>query len=182
MAGKIFNKLALGIVEFDTIPKGYKVTNEMLKKIDITHFEDILAAKSKYIAMIIDKYERIQYALEFAIGKDANHIIDIALIGNMHKDLQRFINKEYHNTCLDEIIDIGIIKTDTFATCIEKANQILHFANVSLIDINYSDSLNGNCLITFHGSTSNIMASIDKVGMGELIPKPDKKLLERILN
>lgn len=181
MANKILNKLALGIVEFDTIPIGYKVTNEILKKIEITYFEDIIAANSKYIAMFIDKYERIEYALNLAIGKDVNHIIDIAIIGNIHEDLQCFINNKY-STNLNEIIDIGMIKTSTFSSCIEKANQILHFANVNLININYSDSLNGDCLITFHGNTSNIMASIEKVGMGELISKPDRKLLERILN
>jgi microcompartment protein CcmL/EutN len=181
MANKVLNKLALGIIEFDTIPIGYKITNEMLKKIDIEYFEDILAANSKYIAIIVDKYEKIEYALNYAISKGADNILDIGFVGNIHEDLRLFINKDKH-TSIDEVIDIGVIKTDTFSTCIEKANQILHFADVSLININYSDSLNGDCLITFHGSISNIMASIEKVGIGELISKPDKKLLERMIN
>lgn len=181
MTNRLLDELALGIVEFDSIPIGYKITNEMLKKIEIAYFEDILLAKSKYVAMIIDKYEKVEYAINLAIGKETNNIIDIALIGNIHDNLQQFINKDYH-VSLNDVIDIGIIETQTFSSCIEKANQILHFANVCLININYSDSLNGNCLITFHGNTSNIIASIERVGLGELISKPDKKLLERILN
>ncbi|MFP4697718.1 MAG: BMC domain-containing protein [Eubacteriales bacterium] len=180
MTNAILNRYALGIVEFTSIPIGYRITNEMLKTIGVYYFVDILAAKSKYVALIMDKYEKVEHALDYAIGKEDNSILDIALIGNVHEDLQLFINKE-NNISLDSIIDLGVIKTETFSSCIENANQILHFVNVSLIDINYSDSLYGDCLITFHGNTSNVQAALDKVGMGELISKPDKKLLERIL-
>jgi microcompartment protein CcmL/EutN len=173
-------KHAIGIIEFDSIPMGYKIINQMLKNIEIESFEDKFIARNKYVAIFLDSYENVEAAISFAIANENNHIVDFALIGNIHKELQGYINK-HREIDMNSIIDIAVVKTETFSSCMDKANQILHFANVSLIDINYSDSLNGDCLITLQGNTSNLIASIEKLGMGEIILKPEKRLLESIL-
>lgn len=174
------NQHAIGIIEFDSVPVGYRITNTMLKNIDIDAFEDKIIANGKYVAVIMDRYEKIEYAVEFALMCEENHIIDFALVGNMHQDLRSHIDNK-REIDMDRIVDLAVIRTETFSSCIEKANRILHFANIQLIDINYEDSLNGECLITIHGNTSNLLASIEKIGMGELILKPERRLLNSIL-
>jgi microcompartment protein CcmL/EutN len=180
MEEKKMGKHAIGIVEFDSVSVGYRVTNLMLKNMNIEGFEDKIIARGKYVAILIDTYERVESAVSFAVASEDNHIVDFALIGNMHEDLQSYIGNK-REIDFDSIVDLAVVKTETFSSCMEKANIILHFANVRLIDINYSDSLNGECLITLQGNTSNLMASIEKLGMGELVLRSDIRLLKRIL-
>jgi len=161
---------ALGVIEFSSIPAGYKIYNRILKDVYLNVYQDQIIAPGRFIIMIEGSYAGVNHAVEYAVNTGSNGILDYALIGNLHQELSGKLRGS--KSPQRELTDLGLIETWTVCSGIELANTLLHGTAVNLVNINYDVQMHGKCLLSFAGSISSIQAALELAGEGELISNP----------
>ena len=174
---------ALGVLEFSSIPSGYRTYNRIIKDVEVDVLRDIIIAPGKLVIMFGGSYGAVSHALEWAIGSSAEGILDYSLIGNVNADLAGFLAGGVSDGPGGgaAYTDIGVIEADTVAAGIEKANSVLHGTPVGLTAINYSVEMHGKCLIVIGGSISAVSAALEAAGSGELVSNVEPAVLRSII-
>ncbi len=169
---------ALGVIEFSSIPLGYRIYNRILKDVHVKVYKDLIISPGKFIIMFEGSYAAVGHAVEWAINTSSGGILDYAHIGNINKKLLSFFDG-----CAgpEAVSDIGVIETETVCAGIELANRLLHGTEVDLVGINFDVEMNGRCLIAVSGTISSVKAAIDMAGYGELVSNVEESVFKSII-
>lgn len=168
---------SLGVVEFTSIPAGYRLYNRILKDVQLSLFRDMIVAPARFIIMLKGSYAAIEHAVEWAVHSSAEDILDYSIIGAVHDALRLWLGNGTHS---DAGTDIGLFETETLCAGIELTNRLLHGAPVGLLHMNWSTEMHGRCLIAVSGSVSSIQTALEYAGGGALISNVEPTVLRSI--
>lgn len=160
--------LALGILEFSSIPLGMRTLNNVSKEVNLENVSDQLMSSSRYIGFIVGEYGAIQHAVEYAIEASSNSLIDVAIVGKLQNELLDYANNKL-NIVQENVINLLVFDSCAHARAIESTNILLHSTELHLLKIDSSDYLDGKTLVSMYGSIANVKKGQELLGEGEVI-------------
>lgn len=173
-------KNALGIIEFRSIAAGYRHANEIMKNVQISNVNSYVVQPHKLVLFLEDNYQNIEYAMEYAIDISNSDVLDLSIIGNVHDQVYKYLNKLKPSTS-DDIYYLGLFSVNSISEGVELANELILNYELSLLKLDFNNYMHGKCLVIVTGNIAPIQDAIDTLGTGELLTMPEQQILESIL-
>lgn len=183
------HKPALACVEFNSVARGIKTTDEMLKKASITLLESAPICPGKYIIVIGGKVGPVEesYLKGLEIGNDS--VVDQLFLPYAHEQLIPAISAV---NIIKEVDAIGVVETFSVASAILAADASCKRSLVSLIEIRLARGLAGKAYYTLTGSQYDVEEALNAAELvlgkysglllrTEIIPNPHPDLIKKVL-
>ena len=177
------HSIAIGVVETNSIPRGVKVIDEMVKMSEITIVESCPICPGKYLNIVSGTLSAVRSAVDHGIKTAGTFLVDTVLIPDVDKSVLKAVMRV---TPLTEIGSLGIIETHSMATALEVADIVVKSANVDLVEVRLAKCLGGKSFVSFTGGIASVRSASESGeklarSRGQLvhsivIPKPHKKL------
>ncbi len=182
-------KNAIGLIELNSIAKGFEITDALLKTAESRLVEAHSVCPGKFIVLITGTTADVQSSLQSGLDIAADAFIDKLMIPNIHQDL---VSALRGITAVSELEALGIIETFSAASAIIAADAAAKKAMVKLIDIRLANALGGKAYLTLTGEVGAVRSAVNagsnavKVAEGILIrriviPRPHKDLRKSVL-
>ncbi len=179
---------AIGLVEINSIAKGFEVCDAMAKTANVT----VLVAKSicpgKYIVMIGGDVAAVRQSVEAGQATAGQTIVDTFVIPNIHPSVLPAISG---GNSIDKVEAMGVIETYSVAATIEAADAAVKAASVIPLRMHLAFGIGGKSYVVLSGSVADMNAA---VGAGSaiasekgflvnrvVIPRPHKQLIDQIM-
>lgn len=182
-------KNAIGLIELNSIAKGFEVTDALLKTAESELVEAHSVCPGKFIVLITGTTADVQSSLEAGLEIAADAFIDKLMIPNIHRDLVPALRG---TTAVSELDALGIIETFSAASAIIAADAAAKKASIKLVDIRLANALGGKAYLTLTGEVGAVRSAVNagsnavKEGEGILIrrvviPRPHQDLRKSVL-
>jgi microcompartment protein CcmL/EutN len=179
------NKSAIGMIEMNSIAKGYAVGDAMLKAANVEILFNRTICPGKFMVMVAGDVAAVEASMAAGLELGDATIVDELIIPNVHPSVFAAIG----GTRVIEHTDaLGIIETFSVATIIEAADAAVKAANVELIDIHLAMAIGGKGFLTMTGDVAAVTAAVEagtdyikRKGMlvdKVVIPQPRKEILQ----
>lgn len=178
---------AIGIIEFNSIAKGYEVAD----KVNKAAFVDLIMCRptcpGKFIIIISGDVEAVEVAIKASNEENGKNQIGSFVISNPHEDIVKCINRIRIDK--DIIKSIGIVEHSSIATSMRSLDKALKSADVDLLKFVPGNLIGGRSYFILSGELSAVKESIqtilneygkEKLINSAIISAPDTKLLERL--
>ena len=166
---------AIGIVETNSVPRGILVTDEMVKRADVTVVESCPLCPGKYIVIVSGYVDEVRAAVDRGVEKAAAFLVDKVLIPDIHEDVMPAIMR---NVPVDEIQSLAVIETHAMATCLEVADCVAKAAAVTLVEIRLSRCLGGKSFVSFTGDIGSVRSAAT---LGEDLARERGQLIHSVV-
>jgi microcompartment protein CcmL/EutN len=150
--------LAIGVIETNSIPRGVKVIDEMVKKAEVTVVESSPICPGKYLNIISGSLSSVRSAIEHGIKTAGTFLVDTVIIPDIDDSVLKAIMRA---TLVKEIKSIGIIETHAMATAIEVADLVVKSADVVLVEVRLAKCLGGKSFVSFTGDIASVRSGAD---------------------
>ncbi len=178
------NKSAIGMIELNSIAKGYAVGDAMLKAANVEILFNRTICPGKFMVMVSGDVAAVDAAMAAGMELGNETIVDELMIPNVHPSVFAAISG---TRIIEETAALGIIETFSVATIIQAADAAVKAANVELIDVHLAMAIGGKGYATLTGDVAAVTAAVeagtdcikakgllvDKV----VIPQPRKEIL-----
>ena len=166
---------AIGIVETNSVPRGILVTDEMVKRADVTVVESCPLCPGKYIVIVSGYVDEVRAAVDRGVEKAAAFLVDKVIIPDVHEDVMPAIMR---NVPVDEIQSLAVIETHAMATCLEVADCVAKAAAVTLVEIRLSRCLGGKSFVSFTGDIGSVRSAAT---LGEDLARERGQLIHSVV-
>lgn len=177
-------KSAVGMIEMNSIAKGYAVGDAMLKAADIEILFNRTICPGKFMVMVAGDVAAVEAAMSAGLELGSETIVDELIIPNVHSSIFTAISG---TRVIEQTDALGIIETFSVASIIEAADAAVKAANVELIDVHLAMAIGGKGYLTLTGDVAAVTAAVDAgtaliKGKGVLvekvvIPQPREEIL-----
>lgn len=149
--------VAIGVIEISTISKGYRLSDEILKlvEVDLTMAQPI--CPGKFVLIVAGRVANVRSAMEFAEKNYAENLIDISFLGRISDDVYRAILGSCEPTQRDAV---GMIETFSIASVIKAADIAVKSAGVEVIEVRIARGMGGKSYVILTGSVSNVEIAV----------------------
>jgi microcompartment protein CcmL/EutN len=168
---------AIGILEYSTIPQGIKVMNEIAKRVKITFIKAKIFPGAKYMIIMQGLHGNIEYAM--GIGLEHEGLFDIGWIGQIHSHLIPILNDGLYTK--KNIENVLVFQQTSHAKAIELCNMLLHKFDLSVIQVKYTEALEGHSVVILAGSIDDVYGAKTHIKCGEVITNIEAWILEEIV-
>ncbi|MDR3203416.1 MAG: BMC domain-containing protein [Deltaproteobacteria bacterium] len=175
--------LALGLVEFKTVPVAVAATDEMLKASEV---ELILASPvcpGKFITLVSGPVAEVTTAVTKACDAGNIFVVESHVIANVDNAVIPAVSGTNY---VEKIEALGLIETFAAVSAIWAGDAIAKSANVSLLEIRLARGLGGKGEVIFTGQLGPVEAAsraaqdrLERDGSivsSVVIPRPHKAL------
>ncbi len=178
---------ALGMVETNSIPKGIRAGDAMLKAADVTLAAAQTACAGKYIVMVSGEVAAVKASVEAGRETAEETLVDSIVIPNVHSQVIQALGaaSEIGNPGA-----LGIIETFSLASSVICADYAVKSADVSLIEIRLGRGLGGKSFVTLTGDVAAVKHAIEvaekteeaagMVSCTAVIPSPHPDLMKAV--
>ncbi|MDA3792916.1 MAG: BMC domain-containing protein [Elusimicrobia bacterium] len=182
-------KNAIGLIELNSIAKGFEVADALLKTAESNLVEAHSVCPGKFIVLITGTTADVQSSLQAGLDIAADTFIDKLMIPNIHPDLVPALRGTSN---VSELEALGIIETFSAASTIIAADAAAKKAAVKLVDVRLANALGGKAYLTLTGEVGAVRSAVNagssavKEEEGILIrrviiPRPHKDLRKSVL-
>lgn len=178
------NKSAIGMIEMNSIAKGYAVGDAMLKAANVDILFNRTICPGKFMVMVAGDVAAVEASMSAGLDLGNETIVDELIIPNVHSSIFAAISG---TRVIEQTDALGIIETFSVASIIEAADAAVKAANVELIDVHLAMAIGGKGYLTLTGDVASVTAAIDagaayikdKGVLVEkvVIPQPRKEIL-----
>jgi microcompartment protein CcmL/EutN len=151
------SRMAIGIIEVDSIAFGLKAADAMLKMAAVELMDAYATSPGKYIAMVGGDVASVAAAVEAGALEAAGSLLGKLLIANLHPQVMPAMRGE---AATDEIRAIGVVETRTVASVIRAADAAAKTAVVDLLELRMARGLGGKGYVTFTGDVGSVQAGV----------------------
>ncbi|WP_339673748.1 BMC domain-containing protein [Dasania marina] len=152
------NKSAIGMIEMNSIAKGYAVGDAMLKAADVDILFNRTICPGKFMVMVAGDVASVEAAMSAGLDMGRETIVDELLIPNVHPSVFAAISG---TRVIEETAALGIIETFSVASIIEAADAAVKAANVELIDVHLAMAIGGKGYATLTGDVASVTAAVE---------------------
>ena len=148
---------ALGLIELDSIARGFIVSDVMVKKAPVKLLLSEPISSGKFLVMIAGEVASVQESMK--VGREAaeNHLVDDLLIPQLHSQVSLTLNGR--NGVGKNIEALGIVETRTVASAILASDAALKTADVHLMDLRLGQGIGGKGYFVFSGVLTDVQAA-----------------------
>lgn len=182
------NHHAIGLVELNSIAKGFEVCDAMAKTADVT----VLVAKSicpgKYIVMVGGDVAAVRQSVDAGQGVCGSTLVDTFVIPNIHPAVLPAISG---GNSIEAVQALGVIETYSVAATIEAADAAVKAASVIPLRMHLAFGIGGKSYVVLSGEVADMEAAVQAGATlaGEkgflvnrvVIPRPHPQLVEQIV-
>lgn len=179
-------KKALGILEFNSISKGFEVSDILLKSsfVEVEILRHI--CPGKFLTIISGDVEEVREALEKVNKDDDKKIVETNIISSAHEELLKGLKKRPLVLQYDAI---GIMECSTVTSMLVALDAGLKASSVQLVKLVLGNGIAGKAYFIFTGSVSSVeegikasMKIIDskRIIHQTVIPSPSELLLKNL--
>ncbi|MBO6137167.1 MAG: BMC domain-containing protein [Lachnospiraceae bacterium] len=179
---------AIGMIEFRTVSSGVTAADNMVKTSQVELLEAQTVCPGKYIALIAGDLSAVRAAVDSAVEKYPEELIDSMVLGNPHDSIFPAL---YGTSVVDKVSALGILETYDVAAIIVAADVAAKTAIVDLIELRVAKGMCGKSYMFITGEVAAVQAAIDKAkasiadrGMfldSSVIAHPDAQIIESVL-
>ena len=149
---------AIGMIEMNSIAKGYAVADAMLKAADVDILFNRTICPGKFMVMVAGDVAAVDAAMASGLELGTETIVDELIIPNVHPSVFGAING---TRVIEQTAALGIIETFSVAAIIEAADAAVKAANVELIDVHLAMAIGGKGYATLTGDVAAVNAAVD---------------------
>jgi len=152
------NDDAIGMIEMNSIAKGYAVGDAMLKAADVDILFNRTICPGKFMVMVAGDVAAVEAAMAAGLALGTETIVDELIIPRVHSSVFAAISG---TRVIEQTAALGIIETFSVASIIEAADAAVKAANVELIDIHLAMAIGGKGYATMTGDVAAVNAAVD---------------------
>ncbi|MBF0105978.1 MAG: BMC domain-containing protein [Deltaproteobacteria bacterium] len=177
---------ALGIIEFKSVAKGIKATDDMVKKAPVTVIETHPVCPGKYLIMIGGEVAAVEESMKAGLETGGDMVINHIFLPHIHPSV---IPALTGTARVEKFESLGVIETFSVAACVEAADIAAKATPVQLVEIRLANGLGGKAYFVMTGSLPDMESSLErakdyikKTGMlagCELIASPHSEMIEK---
>lgn len=151
-------KSAIGMIEMNSIAKGYAVGDAMLKAAEVEILFNRTICPGKFMVMVAGDVAAVEAAMDAGLQLGSETIVDELVIPNVHPSVFTAISG---TRVIEQTAALGIIETFSVASIIEAADAAVKAANVELIDVHLAMAIGGKGYATLTGDVAAVTAAVD---------------------
>ncbi|WP_373844562.1 BMC domain-containing protein [Clostridium sp.] len=178
----------IGMVELNSIAKGIKTADAMVKAAEVKLLLSKTVCPGKYIILITGNVGAVTASIEAGVSIGGQHVVDKLLLPNVHEQVIPAINEA---TGVSQLKDLGVMEFFSISTGIVAADAAAKSADVQLIEVRMGVGVGGKSFVTLTGDVSAVKNAVEagvnvslETGMlvnSEVISGPSKDLLQYLL-
>jgi microcompartment protein CcmL/EutN len=167
---------ALALLELDSIARGYRVLDAMVKESPVAIVQANLVEPGKFLILFGGGVAEVDSALVVGVELAAEALLDRVFLPGVHPRVWTGIAGTVERGDIDTI---GIIEAGSIAGTIEAADYSLKMADVRLLGLRISAGLGGKGYYVVDGQQYDVDAAIE-AGTGALSARGKLVRAERI--
>lgn len=144
-------KETIGILEFSNVIEGISCIDNLLKNSIVNIVLCKIIMPSKYLIIFSGTLGNVENAIEIAIDKYNDGLIDFSLQGTIDSSIIEFLNDNIKRELKGSL---AIFQFDSVCKGISYSNKFVKNYPVEIINIDFSDKLNGNSVVYLCGDLS----------------------------
>lgn len=149
---------SLGLIELNSIAKGYEVADCMLKVAEVALIKAHSICPGKFIVMVSGDVGAVKTAVQAGREVGTVNIVDYLVLPNLSSQIIPAIS----GTTMVVVEDaMGAIEFFSIASAVVAADAALKAANVSIIDLRLGFAIGGKAYVTLTGDVSAVTAAVD---------------------
>lgn len=178
----------LGLIELNSIAKGFEVADAMLKVAEVALIKAHSICPGKFIVMISGDLGSVKTSVQTGRDVGTVNIVDYLVLPNLSSQIIPAITGTTMILFQDAL---GAMEFFSIASAVVAADAALKAANVSIIDLRLGFAIGGKAYVTLTGDVSAVSAAVDAgsrtaIESGLLvskvvIPRPHVSLREVLL-
>jgi microcompartment protein CcmL/EutN len=149
---------ALGLVELDSIARGYKVVDALVKKAPVTVLEANLVEPGKFLILFVGPVAEVKEAFAEAVEVAQDSCLDRLLLPLVHPDVLRGLAGEVDRTSPDTV---GVVEGRAVSSTLVACDRALKEANVALAGLRITPALGGKAYFVLKGLQHDIEAGLE---------------------
>jgi len=149
---------AIGLIELNSVARGFLVCDAMAKKAPIEILEASPICPGKFIVLIAGKVAPVEESLTVGRETGKENIIDELFLPHIHKQVIPSFSCSNSVKILDAL---GIIETLSVASTIVAADIAAKATNITLIESRLAKGLGGKAYVTLTGTIADVEASVE---------------------
>lgn len=151
----------LGVLEFNSIAKGFHALDEMVKTAPIKIIDARTLSQGKYLIVFSGDLASVEYSFKKGVQTSEDYIVDSLMLPNVH---QNVINAIGYIIEPENWATIGIIETLTITSSIQAADIAAKESPVKIVEIRTADGFGGKSYVKMIGKIEDVQASMDAAG------------------
>ncbi|MES2639766.1 MAG: BMC domain-containing protein [Myxococcota bacterium] len=149
---------ALALLEIDSIARGYRVLDAMVKESPITVVAANLVEPGKYLILFGGGVAEVDAAYKIGLDVAADTVVDRVFLPGVHPRIWTALAGVRISQDIDTI---GIIESSSVAGVIEAADRSLKEAHVALLGLRVAPGLGGKGFYVVDGQQYDVEAAIE---------------------
>jgi microcompartment protein CcmL/EutN len=152
------SRMAIGIVEVNSIALGIKAADAMLKMASVELLDAYATSPGKYLVVVGGDVASVAASVEAGAIEAADHLLGKLLIAHLHPQVMPAV-KGIPGT--EVIRAIGVVETTTVAAIIRAADAAVKTAMVDLLELRMAKGIGGKGYVTFTGDVGSVHAGVE---------------------
>lgn len=152
------SRMAIGIIETNSIALGVKAADAMLKMAAVELLDAYATSPGKYIAVVGGDVASVSASVEAGAYEAGDSLLGKLLIAHLHAQVMPAM-KGIPGT--EEVRAIGVVETATVASVIRAADAAAKTAVVDLLELRMAKGLGGKGYVTFTGDVGSVQAGVE---------------------
>ena len=177
-------KLAIGMVELNSIAKGIETCDYMVKSARVELLRSATTCPGKYLILIGGETGDVKTAVAEGISRGGGNVVDSLLLPNVHPAVIPAVRGKTQPSAYGAL---GVLETRTVAAAVTAADAAAKAANIVLIRVHIGYAIGGKGYATLTGEVGSVEAAVERaknstdrlIGTA-VIPHPSKELLKRL--
>lgn len=178
----------LGLIELNSIARGYDVADAMLKAANVSLVKAHSICPGKFIAMVSGDVGSVKASVEAGKEMGREFVVDELILPNLHQGIIPAITGTSDVKMRDSL---GVLEFFSVASGIVAADKAAKAADVQLIEIRLGFAVGGKAFLTLTGDVSAVTAAIEAGADSAMengllvnksvIPRPHPALMDSIV-
>ena len=179
---------ALALVEVNSVARGYRVVDALVKKAPVVVLEANLVEPGLYLILFCGGVAEVQMSHAEALAIAGDTLVDEMLLPRVHGDLLAGLRGTVDCNDPDTV---GVVEGRRVSSTLEACDRALKEAEVALAGLRVTPGLGGKAFFVVQGIQHDVEAALE-VASGilhqrgalvhtELIPRPHEDFLAHVL-
>ncbi len=152
-----YMKNAIGLIELNSVAKGFEVTDAVLKTTDSELIEAHPVCPGKFIVLITGTTADVESSISYGLEVSEDSMVDKLIIPNIHSQVIPAIRG---TSAVGQLDALGVIETFSAASCIIAADTAAKKADIKLIDLRLANALGGKAYVTLTGKIGSVRSAV----------------------
>lgn len=151
-------EVALAMVELDSIARGYRVVDALVKRSPVRLLEANVVEPGKFLVLFSGGVAEVDEAFQAALELGQERILDRLMLPMVHPAIVPALGGAVDSGDPD---CLGVVETLTVSSALEACDRALKEAEVALAGLRVVTGLGGKAFFVVHGAQHDVEAALE---------------------